>query len=342
MIRSFTFAAFAVATLAFSAPSALAQETAAPEKKAEVVRIAPKVKKGQVFYFAKSDTNNVGMPGQSMKTAVNLELVMTVTEVSEKGAWKSDVKIHRIFGSMDLAGMMSLDFDSNDPKKEKEEEAESDPFGGMMPSPDAIKGRFLGAAGETFKVEFDATGAVTNVSNFPASLAGGGMGGMMGGAPAPSQDQLRKLVGDPFLVFPAQGAAVGASFKGGKDTDKQSGMKTTMTHTIQSATDKEVAVKSKGKVEMGEGEGGLAQAGAEIEEATVRGKGVYSRTDGLPLSYERSKEIAMFMENEMMGELEIEMNSKATFKRVKGFAKKPAPKAADAKDGKDGKDGSSK
>ena len=84
------------------------------------------------------------------------------------------------------------------------------------------------------------------------------------------------------------------------------------------------------------GDSPLAAMGADIDEARVSGKASYSRKDGLPLSFERKQEIALVIENEMMGgEMEMEMNTTSRLERKKGFAK-PAPKK-DAKPAGDAK-----
>jgi uncharacterized protein DUF6263 len=314
-----------LASLSLIGGEAVAQDTAAPveAKKPEVVKLTPTVKKGQVFHFLKGMSSETDFMGQGISNVTKFELTMTVKEVDEKGAFKTEVKIGRAYGSMNLPGM-EAEFDTD---KKPSEDAEEEPAMPGMPTPGMIQEQFQPLAGKVFKMHFDAQGKVIAVADVPDLLSGAGAGAMMGGGAAPSQDQLIAQLGAPFLALPAAGVAVGSHFEE-KAKANAAGMQVNLKHTLQSADEKSFTLKSKGDVKMGDGGGMLEQMGAEVEEARASGKASYSRVDGLPLSFERKMEVAMILENEMMGgEIEIETVTKETFERVKGFAKKPAKKA---------------
>ncbi|MEZ6197477.1 MAG: hypothetical protein R3F20_17420 [Planctomycetota bacterium] len=328
MIQIRTLATFCAAAIVSLSGMLAAQDAApAPAAPKPLVKVAPKFKKGQVLHFIREDNSTVDMMGQGMVNKIAFEMTMTVAEVEEGGAARAKVDIGRVYGSMNLAGMMDVSFDSDEADAAEDEDEGDDAGMGMggLPDPKMLGKMFTSAAGTSFDLHFDAAGRVTKVSGFPTGLRGVG-------SQVPDA-QIVERFGAAFAVLPKDGVAVGSKFESG--AMPLPGFKAKLAHEVTTCDDKSVVIKASGKVaEDADAAGGNPLAAlAEFDGGKVESTTTLSREDGLPVEHRATTKIDLYMENEM-AEGELSVTSEAVMKRVKGFEKKKA-KAAEAPAPKD-------
>ena len=309
----------------------------APLAAQDAIQLQPP-KSGKVsFVQVGTQEQNINAGGQEMNVLQQMthHFTIEVTGVADDGKRTFTVTIDRVSGKLDVPMAGAIEFDSDASRGgETEEEGEDGPMGGMgLPSGEKISAGLREIAGKSFTAEVGADGSIAAITGFDETRKaakkafGGPAAQMMEGA---FQDRgLQGLVRGAIGHLPKEAVAAGAAWETKNDVGGQLPMEQALKITLANAdaSTAELAYAGESKVKEG---ARMPMPGAEVEGGKVEGKATISRTDGFAIHSKITSNMSIFAENEMVGEMTIEMKMTSETKRADaaktGTKKEEAPK----------------
>lgn len=295
----------------------------APLAAQDAIQLQPP-KTGKItFVQVGTQEQNINAGGQEMNVTQEMthHFTIEVTGVAEDGKRMFTVTIERVSGKLDVPMAGAIEFDSAAKAEEATEEAGEDgPMGGMgLPSGDKISAGLREIAGKTFTAEVGADGTIAAIAGFDetrkaAKKAFGGQAAqMMEGA---FQDRgLQGLVRGAIGHLPKEAVAAGAAWETKNDVGGQLPMEQALKITLAKADAAIAELTYAGESKVKEG-ARMPMPGAEVEGGKVEGKATISRTDGFAIHSKITSNMSIFAENEMVGEMTIEMKMTSETKRA--------------------------
>jgi len=354
----------------FLIPILTAQEPKAVAKTDPKAPVALKLglAKGDAVYF-KTTTNmeqNIDMGGQPMEMGNQIMQTteVKVVDVDDKGVVTVDVKIHAVRGTMAMPmGMGDLEFDST----KKEEPADADEGGGMMPNMAGVKQALTALAGKTLRAKVAGNGELIEVTGITelvqeAQKKAGRMGAQMLGGSL-NEGVIKRNIQDCFGTLPKEPTALGGTWKKQSSQAGSRGMPMLFdvtlkleradaeraaiqaTGTIAIAPKKEDAKdETKKKKEDKEGEEDEMaavqremMANLKVENGKVTGLAEVSRKDGMVIKSTSEMAMDLSMPGPMGGDMKIQQKSKTVTERTTADQMIPTAKKAEIKQGADPK-----
>lgn len=295
----------------------------APLAAQDAIQLQPP-KTGKIaFVQVGTQEQNINAGGQEMSVLQQMthHFTIEVTGVAEDGKRTFTVTIDRVSGKLDVPMAGAIEFDSAATAEEATEEAGEDgPMGGMgLPSGEKISAGLREIAGKTFTAEIGADGTIAGIAGFDETRKaakkafGGPAAQMMEGA---FQDRgLQGLVRGAIGHLPKEAVATGAAWETKNDVGGQLPMEQALKITLADADASKVELTYAGESKVKEG-ARMPMPGAEVEGGKVEGKATISRTDGFAIHSKITSNMSIFAENEMVGEMTIEMKMTSETKRA--------------------------
>ncbi len=307
----------------------------APLAAQDAIQLQPP-KSGKIaFVQLGKQEQNINAGGQEMNVTQEMthHFTIEVTGVADNGTRTFTVTIERINGKLDIPMAGEIEFDSAAKADgATEEEGEDGPMGGMgLPSGTKISAGLRELAGKSFTTEVSADGTIVGIAGFDEARKaakqafGGPAAQMMEGAFA--DRGLQGLVRGAIGHLPKEAVSAGSEWETKNDVGGQLPMEQSLKITVAKldAATAELTYAGESKVKEG---ARMPMPGAEVEGGKVEGKATISRADGFTIHSKISSGMSIFAENEMVGEMTIEMKMTSETKRAD--AAKAEPKQDEA------------
>lgn len=302
---------------------------------------APKSGKVSFVQLGRQE-QNIDAGGQQMEVVQELthHFTIEVTGVAEDGKRTYTVVIDRVHGKLDIPMAGAIEFDSASKAEEggaDEAADDEEGMGGMgIPSGEKLSAGLRELAGKTFTAEVQADGSILGVAGFDearkaAKKALGMAAQMMDGAI--SDRGLQGLVRGAIGHLPKEAVAAGASWDTKVDAGSQMPMEQALKLTLGKVEADAVEITYAGESKMKEG-ARMPLPDAEVEGGKIEGKATISRKDGFTIASKQTSNMSIFGENEMVGQMTIELKLITETKRAdaaKAEEKKEEPKKEEAK-----------
>jgi hypothetical protein len=290
---------------------------------------------GKVAFVQRAkQAQNIDAGGQQMEANQELthHYTVEVTKVAEDGKRTFTVTIDRVNGSIDVPMAGTIAFDSASKETESEGEGDDGAMGGMgMPSGATMTAGLKEIAGKQFTATVGADGTIHGTAGFDEARKAAekklGMAGQFLNS-AMSERSLQNLVRGAIGHLPTAAVAPGATWEtkieAGTGITTEQSLKLTLVKADADAAE----ISYSGSVAKKEGGGRGPMADATVENGKVSGVAIISRKDGFAMSLKSTSSMTLLTENEMVGEMSIEMKLSTEVMRADDAAKTEAAKTA--------------
>lgn len=269
---------------------------------------------GKVAFVQRAkQAQNIDAGGQQMEANQELTHHYTIeaTKVAEDGMRTYTVMIERVHGSIDIPMAGNIQFDS----ASKATEGGGDDEGGDMsamglPSSATMTAGLKEIAGKSFTATVAKDGTIQGTAGFDEARKAaekrlGSAGQFLNSAM--SERSLQNLVRGAIGHLPTAAVAPGATWETKIEAGSGITMEQSLKLTLAKVTDDTAEITYGGTVAKKEGGARGPMGDATVEDGKISGTAVVSRKDGFTQSLKSTSSMTLLTENEMVGEMSIEM-----------------------------------